>query len=171
MAHRLLAPLLVLLLAATTVVAQGYGANYGAATGLNNRTTNQVVRLLQQGLRRCQALESVYRYDCYRQNYRDAGQKLEGNDAYAPARQALRDVETALAGVLNANADAAAQPVRRRGKTYTAIAPAAVPRSKAVFTDALDTAATQLLRSPASSGDHFARIASVLDSEKVFLRS
>lgn len=165
---RLLPAVLILILAATCSLAQGYG---NAKTGLNDRTTNRVVRLLEQGLRQCRALDSVYRYDCYRQNYQAAGKQLAGNPAYAPARQALRDVENTLAGVLNANADPAAKPLRRRGKSYAAITEAAVPRSKTAFTAALDEATTQLLRSTSSSGDHFARIASALDSDKVFLRS
>jgi uncharacterized protein YecT (DUF1311 family) len=166
---RLLTILLILLISATGVMARGYGD--GDYSGLNDRTTNRVVQLLRQGLRQCQALDSVYRYDCYRQNYRDAGRRLEGNAAYAPARKALKDVETTLAGVLNASADPAASPVRRRGRTFSAISESAVPRSKSAFIAALDEARTELLRSPSSSGDHFARIASVLDSEKVFLRS
>ncbi|MDU9002289.1 hypothetical protein [Sedimentitalea todarodis] len=165
---RLFPILLILVLAATGVLAQGYGK---AKSGLSDRTTNRVVRLLEQGLRQCRALESVYRYDCYRQNYQAAGKQLAGNPAYAPAQQALRDVEYTLANVVNANADPAAKPMRRRGKSFAAISEAAVPRSKAAFTAALDEATTQLLRSANSGGDHFARIASALDSDKVFLRS
>lgn len=167
---RLLPAILILVLTTTLGHAQGYG--YGnSKSGLSDRTTNRVVRLLEQGLRQCQALDAVYRYDCYRQNYQAAGKQLTGNPAYAPAQQALRDVENTLAGVLNANADPAAKPLRRRGKRYSAISEVAIPRSKAAFTEALDEATTQLLRSAGSSGDHFARIASALDSEKVFLRS
>lgn len=166
---RLLAVILFLLMA-TGGLAQGYG--YGTAkSGLSDRMTNRVVRLLEQGLRQCRALDPVYRYDCYRQNYQAAGKQLAGNPAYAPAQQALRDVENTLAGVLNANADPAVKPLRRRGKRFAAISASAIPRSKAAFTAALDEAATQLLRSNSSSGNHFARIASALDSDKVFLRS
>lgn len=168
---RLLSAILVLLLMAGGAMAQGYGYGSNAKTGLSDRTTTRVVRLLEQGLRQCRALDSVYRYDCYRQNYRAAGQRLAGNPAYAPAQQALRDVENTLAGVLNANADPAAKPLRRRGKSFAAISEAAIPGSRAAFTAALDQAATQLLRSSGSSRDHFARIAAALDSDKVFLRS
>lgn len=165
---RLLTAALILLLAAAPVLAQGYGSS---SSGLNTRTTNKVVRLLEKGLKQCQALDSVYRYDCYRQNYRDAARQLDGKAAYAPAQQALREVEASLQGVLRANADPAAPQVRRRGQTFSAIQESAVPRSKATFTEALNQARTRLLRSPDGSGDHFARIASVLDSNKVFLRS
>ena len=167
---RLLPLLLVLLLAATGSLAQGYGYGTGKS-GLSDRTTNRVVRLLEKGLRQCRALDSVYRYDCYRQNYQAAGKQLAGNTAYAPAQRALRDVENTLADVLKANSDPATKPLRRRGKRFAAISEAAIPRSKAAFTDALDEATTQLLRSTGSSGDHFARIAGALDSDKVFLRS
>ncbi|MDK3075533.1 hypothetical protein QO034_20870 [Sedimentitalea sp. JM2-8] len=169
--QRLLTAVLILLIAALPVFAQGYG-NYGnSAQGFSDRTTNKVVRLLERGLRQCQALEPVYRYDCYRQNYRDAAQQLEGNPSYAPAQQALRDVEASLQAVLRTNADPAAAPARRRGQSFAAIRQSVVPQSKAAFTAALDQARTRLLRSPDASGNHLARIASALDSDKVFLRS
>ncbi len=166
---RLVPALLSLLLAAGGALAQGYGYE-SSKTGLSDQTTDRVVRLLEQGLRQCQALDPVYRYDCYRQNYRAAGQQLDRNPAYAPARQALQDVESTLSGVLEANRDPAAKPERRQGKRFAAITTAAIPQSKAVFTSALDQAATRLLRSTGSSRDHFARIASALNSNKVFLR-
>jgi hypothetical protein len=168
---RLFTAALVLLLAATPAFAQGYGAYGAAESGLSDRTTGKVVRLLEKGLRQCQALEAVYRYDCYRQNYRDAARQLDGNAAYAPARQALQAVEASLEAVLGANADPAADPVRRAGKSFNAIRENAIPQSKAAFGTALDDARTRLLRSRDGSGDHFARIANVLDSDKVFLRS
>lgn len=164
--------ILILVLAATECAAQSCNTGYGSkSSGLNDRTTNRVVRLLEQGLRQCQTLNSVYRYDCYRQNYRAAGRQLAGNPAYAPVQKALRDVETTLADVLNANADPTTKPIRRRGKSYSAISESAIPRSKEAFAAALDGAATKLLRSADSDSIHFARIASVLDSNKVFLRS
>lgn len=165
---RLLPAFLTLVLFAGSCLAQGYGSDY---SGISDRTTNRVVRLLEQGLRQCRALDSVYRYDCYRQNYRAAGRQLSGNAAYAPAQQALRKVEATLANVVNANADPAANTLRRRGKRFVAVRPDAVPASKAAFVAALDEAATQLLRSKGDGSDHFARIASALDSDKVFLRS
>ena len=160
--------LLLLLAVAPPLWAQSYGK---PASGLSDRTTNRVVRLLERGLKQCQAIDTVYRYDCYRQNYQNAADQLEGNSAYAPAQKALRDVEGTLAAVLSKNADPNAQKVRRRGQTFSAIRPDATPKAKAAFRAALDDASTQLLRSSASSGDDFARIASVLDSNKVFLRS
>ncbi|MDU9007102.1 hypothetical protein [Sedimentitalea todarodis] len=169
---RLLGVILILVLGATECTAQSCRTDYGNnSSGLNDGTTNRVVRLLKQGLRQCQTLNSVYRYDCYRQNYRAAGRQLAGNPAYAPAQQALRDVETTLVAVLDANADPTTRPIRRRGKSYSAISERAIPRSKAAFAAALDGAATKLLRSVDSDSIHFARIASVLDSNKVFLRS
>ncbi|MBK0327607.1 hypothetical protein I5535_09880 [Rhodobacteraceae bacterium F11138] len=168
---RLLSTVLILLLAAAPVLAQGYGGYGGASSKLSDHTTNKVVRLLERGLRQCQSLDSVYRYDCYRQNYGDAARRLDENPAYLPAQQALQHIEATLQNVLSANSDSAADTLRRRDKTFTAINSSAVPQSKAAFTAALETARTQLLRTPDTGGDHFSRIAKVLDSNKVFLRS
>ncbi len=160
--------LFCLLVAAMPVSAQSYG---NAKSGFSERTTNKVVRLLERGLKQCQAIDKVYRYDCYRQNYQSAARQLAGNPAYAPAQRALQEVEGTLETVLRKNADPAASQIRRKGKTFSAITPAATPKAKEAFRTALDQASTQLLRSSTVSGDHLARIASVLDSEKVFLRS
>lgn len=169
---RLLSAILILVLATTGCLAQGYGSSHDhERSSLNDQTTNRVVRLLERGLRQCQALNSVYRYDCYRQNYRAAGRRLTGNRAYAPALQALRNVEATLTDVLSSDADPGVQPFRRRGKSFSAISESAIPSSRAAFSAALDEAATELLRSANPGNNHFARIASVMDSEKVFLRS
>lgn len=166
LARSLLVTLLLTL--ALPLAAQTYGA---PSSGLSDRTTNKVVRLLERGLTQCRRLDNIYRYDCYRQNYRMVSREIAGNAAYAPAYQALQQLETTLDTVLRQNADPTAQTLRRRGQTFSAIRPEAVSKSKAVFTAALDDTSTRLLRSPDGAGTHFTRIASALDSDKVFLRS
>ena len=158
----------LLLVLAQPLIAQSYGK---PSSGLTERTTNKVVRLLERGLNQCQRIDSVYRYDCYRQNYRKVAQEIAGNPAYDPAYKALQQLQSTLATVLQQNADTSAKKLRRRGQTYSAILPSAVPKSKAAFTATLNEASTRLLRSPDGTSNHFARIASALDSEKVFLRS
>jgi len=147
--------------------------SYGGSKskGLNNATTNRLVRTLERGLRLCQSLDAVYRYDCYRQNYKSAADRLQGNAAYAVPLAALRDIEQTLQTVVARNGDPAAAPKRKGGGTFRAVTPASTAKAKETFRRSLDAATTVLLRSKAGSGNHFARIAQVLDSDKVLLRA
>lgn len=146
----------------------GYGGDSGAASA---RVTNSVVRGLQKGITQCQRLDNVYRYDCYRQNYKAAAKKLKGRQAYSPAYQALKNVEATLTKVVNQNGDRRANRIRQGAQVFTPIKPAATARAKASFRAALDANHTQLLRSASTAQTHLARIAAVLDSDKVLLRS
>ncbi|MCA0871941.1 hypothetical protein LCL97_13965 [Seohaeicola saemankumensis] len=144
----------------------------GASAGLSNATTRKVVRILKREFDRCQSVESIYRYDCYRQTYKLAGDQIAGNPAYAPALRALDGVETRLQTITRTNRDPAA-PLKRKGfQTFTPIKPAAVPKSKVELRRALDEAETILLRSAADTGQvHFTKIAEAVNSNKVLLRS
>lgn len=146
----------------------GYGGDSGAASA---RITNSVVASLQRGIRQCQRLDNVYRYDCYRQNYQSAARKLKGREAYAPAYKALKNVEATLTKVVSQNGDRRANRIRQGTQVFTPIKPAATARAKATFRAALDANQTQLLRSASNTQTHLVRIAAVLDSDKVLLRS
>lgn len=149
------------------------GSEYGYSSnkaGLNNATTNRLVRFLERGIKRCRSLDGVYRYDCYRQNYQDAAGQLAGNPAYALPLATLQDVERTLAQVVARNGDPNAPTVRKGRAIFRAVKPASTAKAKEVFRQALDLAATKLLRS-AEGGAHYARIAQALDSNKILLRA
>lgn len=145
--------------------------SYGSKTGLSRSTTKSVVRAIERGIRDCTRLDTVYRYDCYRQSYGKAAATLSGNPAYAEAEAALRRVESTLANVVARNTDATASPKRQRGKSFVAIQPAAAPQAKARFRGALEEAETVLLRASAEPGDDFARIAAAVGSNKQLLKA
>jgi len=84
---------------------------------------------------------------------------------------ALLDVERALNRIVALNTDPTASKVRKRGDTFRAITPASTAKAKETFRQALDEAATVLLRSDQGSGSHFAQIAQALDSNKILLRA
>lgn len=159
------------LLCAAAPALAGGDYNYGSKSGLSRGTTNSVVRAIQRGIKDCTRLDTVYRYDCYRQSYGKAAATISGNPAYAEAEAALRRVESTLANVVARNKDAAASPKRQRGKTYTPIQPAAAPKAKAQFRSALAEAETVLLRASASPGDDFAQIAAAVRSNTELLKA
>ncbi|MCF6233813.1 MAG: hypothetical protein L3J36_12075 [Rhodobacteraceae bacterium] len=150
------------------------GNDYGVSstkTGLNNATTNKLVRFLERGIKRCRSLDSVYRYDCYRHNYNAAAGQLDGNAAYAVPLAAIRDLERVLQQVVARNGDPNAPTARKGRGVFRAVKPASTAKAKEVFRQALDQAATKLLRSSEGAGTHYARIAQALDSNKILLRA
>lgn len=149
---------------------EGQGGGGGGA-GLTNATTKTVVRTITSGLARCQRVERVYRFDCYRQTYRLAASLLNGRPAYRDALKALELVEAALDKVMDRNVDPNVRLKRQGFQTYRAIKPAAIPRATAEMDRALDKAETILLRAPDRTGNHYARIAEAVHSNKVLLRS
>lgn len=168
---------LSLAMASPVLAYEGQGGDGGGVSdggtvgGLSATTTRLVVRTLKRGIKGCRRLDSVYRYDCYRQTYHLAANHLNGRPAYRDALTALVEVERSLDQIVRRNADPAAPPARKNFQKFRPIKPAALPRAKAEFTKALDEAETALLRSPELGGIHFARIAEAVHSNKVLLRS
>lgn len=177
-----LRPLLVLSLLisvslAPPVYSGGEGNSSGAMTGggssagLSSATTKKIVKIIKNGVGRCQTVAEVYRYDCYRQTYHQAANFLNGRPAYAGAQDALVAVEKALERIMAQNADSQTPPIRKGFQQFRPIKPAAVPKAKAELGRALDQAETVLLRAPERTGVHYARIAEAVHSNKVLLRS
>jgi len=167
MFSRFIAFLLCFFISFSPVLAAGYGGS----GKLKDSTTNRLVRFLEKGIELCQSLDTVYRYDCYRQNYSSAAGKLAGRSAYAVPLAALLDVERVLNRIVAQNTDPTVAKVRKKGDTFRAVTPASTAKAKETFRQALDEAATVLLRSDQGSGTHFARIAQALNSNKILLRA
>ena len=150
----------------------GEGGDGGDGSGgISIFVSSLVARTLKRGVARCQSVDPVYRYDCYRQVYQSAAKQLNGRPAYAEAQAVLIEVEKKLERIVARNVDPHAPPVRKGARQFRAIKPASLPRAKAQFIQALDEAETQLLRSSGGGGTQFARIAEAVNSNKVLLRS
>ncbi len=143
----------------------------GSGAGLSSATTKKVVKTITSGVGRCQTLEKIYRFDCYRQTYRQAAKLLNGRPAYAGAQEALIAVENELDRIMAQNVDPQTRSVRKGFQTYKPIKPAAIPKATAQLDKALAEAETVLLRAPERTGTHYARIAEAVHSNKVLLRS
>lgn len=142
-----------------------------SGAGLSNATTKSLIKILKRGMADCQALHPVYRFDCYRVTYHLAANHLNGRPAYAGAQAALIEVETTLNTIVARNTDPQTPRKRKGFQTYAPIKPAAVPKATADFEQALDRAETMLLRSPERSQVQYTRIAEVVHSNKVLLRT
>ena len=164
--------ILIITLAFPTMALADYGggSSYGG-NSLSNATTNKIARNLTRGVSGCFKLDKVYRYDCYREVYGQAAAQLKGNKAYDGARQALETVEQSLGRTIQRNLDPTAPQARRGFQQFRAIKPAALPTAKRDFIAALETAETQLLRSPPNTQPHFQTIAAAINTNKVLLRS
>lgn len=138
---------------------------------MSNSFTGQVVSKLEGGISECQAIAAVYRFDCYRQNYRAVGRSLNGKPDYRDAQKALKQVENTLKAVVKQNGDKAAPPLKQNGRTYKAVRPQTVPASATAFKQARQEAVTILLRADGKAQVHYQRIASVVGSNKVIIRT
>jgi len=163
------ATLIVLLALSAPFTLAGPNGSYLLAFSDGN--TNAVVTILEQGIAQCQRLDAVYRFDCYRQNYRSAGSKLKGLPDYRAAQKALQQIELMLKATIRQNRDKTAPPVKLNGKTYKAVTPEAVKPGNAAFARARSEAVTSLLRADGQAAVHYHRIASVVGSNKVIIRS
>lgn len=170
---RLIALFVSLLIAAT---AQAGGdrdsfdsAGYGGY-GLNNTTTNSLIRQLKRDFQRCSSIPWTYRYDCYDDAYYRSARSLGQNPAYEPAAEALEEVGKKITAVIQKNADPSKPPLRKGLKTYTPITESAESKARQEVSRAIADAQTVLLRSP-EGGEHYTRIAAALESNKVLLRS
>ena len=143
----------------------------GGGSGLSNATTLALIRTLKRGMGKCGTLDRVYLFDCYRKVYQRAANQLNGRPAYAGALAALIEVEETLDQIVKSNADPLAAKERKAFEVFTPLKASAIPKATADFERALAKAETTLLRSPQHSQLHYARIAEVVHSNKVLLRS
>lgn len=165
----LIAAVLVTFAGVPSVQGQGWSQR---ATALSDSLTDEVVRRLGNDFRECGELSNVFRYDCYSKSYRNAAIKLVGIPEYGTAHEALTLVEKRIAAVIDANLDQSRPPLRQGFRSFKAVTEAALPVVKRETLRAMEEAQTILLRSPnAQQQTHFTRIAAVIDSNKVLLRS
>lgn len=148
----------------------GYGGS-GSSVGLSAATSKSVDNTLSRGFSRCENVDWVYRYDCYRLVYKRSGDKLRGNTAYSEAQKALDLVENTLSAAIAKNRDPGTKPKRRGFEVYTPVKPSALPRMKQQTRKAIQQAETILLRAPEEKQVYYSRIADALNSNKALLRS
>lgn len=165
--------LLVLSLPTIGVAASNPSPN-GAGTiqlAMSDTITSKVVLVLQEGGDECRGIPNVYQFDCYRQMFRRAGSSVSKFPDYGEARKAFRHVEKTLKAVLKQYPDKATAPLRSNGRTYKPIQPDAVKSASAAFERARAEATTILLRANGPIRIHYERIASVVGSNKLIIRS
>ncbi len=142
-----------------------------AASAFSDANTAQVVNTLKEGRVTCGRLETVYQFDCYRQVYRKAGSALQNRPDYAGARDALRDIERTLDKVVKQNRDRNKPVLNVGGMRVKPIRSETMPAAIKSFDAARSTAVTKLLRADGKAKIHYTRIADVVGSTKVLIRS
>jgi len=150
---------------------RSFGGMQNLQIAMSDSFTSQVVLQLQEGNDECRAIPSVYQVDCYRQVFRRAGSALQKYPDYKEGRKAFRHIETTLKSVLKQYPDKATPPLRRNGRTYKPIQPDAVKSAAAAFARARAEATTILLRAQGPMKIHYERIAAVVGSNKLIIRS
>lgn len=166
---------LVLSLSAASMASAGNSGNGGTRSTnvtVNDKFTDQLIRDVSRDFNECLQLFEAYRFDCYSKTYRDAARKLKGSTDYQPAYEAFQTLEARIAQAVAANIDPTQKKLRKGFRRYDPVKPAALPALKRETIRAMEEAKTTLLRSPAPhQKPHFQKIAAVIDSNKVLLRS
>lgn len=161
----------VALAAGTPVFSSSATFDDSFEVAMSDAVTAKAVKVLTEGNGACRSLPSVYQVDCYRQSFRRAGAEISRYPDYKDARKALKLVERTLNSALKEYGDKSAAPLRSGGRTYKAIKPEAVAPSAQAFKRARADAVTILLRSKGPIKVHYERIASVVGSSKLIIRS
>lgn len=145
--------------------------NEGEGSGLSAATTQILVESLQRGMRECQSLREVYRFDCYRKTYRRTANQLAGRPTYAEAMAALIGVKQTLDQIVEKNRDLEMPKIRQGIEFHSAIKPATIPQATTDFATALEWAETALTGSPEWTQVRYSPIAEVVRTNKVLLQS
>jgi len=136
--------------------------------------TQTIVLQLQRGTSECNSLNPAYRLDCLRQVYSRAAGAAGNRPDYASAANELRRLSRTLNGIVRQNQDRKAGSHKQGGRSYKAVAQDALRRANSQAAQAIEEAATKLLRSAGNSQKrkvHYTRIANAVNSTKKILRS
>lgn len=142
-----------------------------ARAGFSDAEIAEITQRMEGGFARCSAVDAAYQIDCYRRVYERASQDLKGQRLQADAQKAMRRTAVELKRLARAYADPAAPKVQVGGKTVAAIRLDALPQATAQARRILQETETYLLRGNRQAALHYQRIASVVNSSKVLLRS
>jgi hypothetical protein len=145
--------------------------NEGEGAGLSAETTQKLVEALQRGMRECESLRDVYRFDCYRKTYRRSANQLAGRPTYAEAMGALIGVKQTLDQIVTENRDPETPKIRQGIEFHSAIKPATIPQATIDFATALEWAESTLTGSPEWTQVRYLPIAEVVRTNKVLLQS
>jgi hypothetical protein len=150
---------------------------------LNRTTTHKIVLDLASIRKECGSYDEVYRIDCLRQGIDMIVASLPDNSEYREAKRILKKASGRLTRIVTTYQDplapklevpAGVNPRFRKPRKYTAIQRAAIPEAMAKAQNAVDEAATALLRSSENSERrlaHYQEISVAVDSTKILLRS
>lgn len=139
--------------------------------GFSDAEIAEITQRMEGGFESCSAVDAAYQIDCYRRVYERASQDLKGQRLQADAQKAMRRTAVELKRLARAYADPTAPKIQVGGKTVTAIRPDALPQATAQARRILQETETYLLRGNRQAALHYQRIASVVNSSKVLLRS
>ena len=160
-----------LLLAPAVALAGNTSSTTPYRLAMSDSVTSKVVSKLEGGSSECRSVPAIYQVDCYRQSFRRAGSEISRYPDYSEARKALRQVEAVLKAALRQYGDKSNPALRKNGRAYKPIRPEGVKPANAAFERARREAATVLLRAKGPIKVHYERIAAVVGSSKLIIRS
>jgi hypothetical protein len=150
---------------------------------LSRPRTQAIIADLEEIKRECSTFDQVYRIDCLRQGIDMIVAKLPDNSEYREAKRILRRTSNRLGRIVATYQDrsmpaleipANANPRFKKKRKLTAVRQDVMPEAMAKAQQAVEEAATALLRSGENSQRryaHYQEISVAVDSTKVLLRS
>lgn len=165
---------------------EGYAGttNLGQVVAISDARTEQIVNQLYQIQKTCEFMTEAYRVSCFASTYRKLADEIDTNGDYAEVKRALADAARKLSYLAQKNVDRSQPLLRARlttktGETVTT--PPIVAIRNEVMNDInrqgseiIAETETILLRSADANSRvaiHYQRIAAVVGSNKVLLRS
>ena len=152
-------------------------------TDLNWLLTNRISKDFNAAVTECGRYDDVYRIDCLRQNMQRIADSLPDDGDYGRVKRILSNAAGKLGGIVEKYADPkaprltpppGANPRFRQNRSYKAVRRDKVRQAMTEAAQAVQEAATQLLRSSENSAArlaHYQSISVAVGSTKVLLRS
>lgn len=160
-----------LLVAVTSALLLILGHVSPAQAGFSDAEIAEITQRMEAGFDQCSNVEVTYQIDCYRRVYERASQDLKGQRKQADAQKAMRRAALELKRLARSFADPAAPKIQVSGKSVAAIRRDALAQATSQARRILQETETYLLRGNNEAPLHYQRIASVVNSSKVLLRS
>lgn len=148
-----------------------FGHSAPALAGFSDAEIAEITQRMEGGFDQCANVDATYQIDCFRRVYERAAQDLKGQRLQADAQKSMRRTAVELKRLARAYVDPSAAKIQVAGKTVIAIRREALPQAAAQARRILQETETYLLRGNRQAALHYQRIASVVNSSKVLIRS
>lgn len=139
--------------------------------GFSDAEIAEIAQRMENGFDTCSTVGATYQIDCYRRVYERASKDLKGQRLQADAQRAMRRTAVELKRLVRGYQDLEVPGIEVAGKPVAAIRQEALLQAATQARRILQETETYLLRGTWKAAQHYQRIATVVNSSKVLIRS